>query len=86
MTKVGYTEIVNIMTPGAGVLVLERGHISHGLTQEPLPLSHESYIFVRPFIGHHYFINSLSDLCMGVEKKIFKEIMHFHFMTNMAKP
>ena len=29
MTKEGSTKIVNFMTPGAGVLVLERGHISH---------------------------------------------------------
>ena len=29
MTKKGSTKIVNFMTPGAGVLVLVRGHISH---------------------------------------------------------
>ena len=29
MTKEGSTKIVNIMTPGAGVLMLGRGHISH---------------------------------------------------------
>ena len=29
MTKEGYTKIVNFMTPGAGVLVLGRGHMSH---------------------------------------------------------
>ena len=29
MTKEGSTKIVNFMTPGAGVLVLEHGHISH---------------------------------------------------------
>ena len=29
MTKEGSTKIVNFMTPGAGVLVLGRGHISH---------------------------------------------------------
>ena len=28
-TKEGSTKIVNIMTPGAGVLMLGRGHISH---------------------------------------------------------
>ena len=34
------------------------------------------------------FINilSLSDLCPSVEKKIFKEVMHFHYMTYMATP
>ena len=29
MTMEGSTKIVNFMTSGAGVLVLERGHISH---------------------------------------------------------
>ena len=29
MIKEGSTKIVNFMTPGAGVLVLGRGHISH---------------------------------------------------------
>ena len=29
MTKEGSTKIVNFMNPGAGVLVLGRGHISH---------------------------------------------------------
>ena len=29
MTKEGSTKIVNFMTPGLGVLVLGRGHISH---------------------------------------------------------
>ena len=29
MTKEGSTKIVNFITPGTGVLVLGRGHISH---------------------------------------------------------
>ena len=29
MTKEGFTKIVNVMTPGAGVLVLGPCHISH---------------------------------------------------------
>ena len=29
MTKEGATKIVNFMTPGAGVLVLGHGHVSH---------------------------------------------------------
>ena len=28
-TKEGFTKFVNLMTPGAGVLMLGRGHISH---------------------------------------------------------
>ena len=41
------------------------------LAQEALPRGHESYNFGWPFIDHYYFIFSLSDLGMGVEKKIF---------------
>ena len=33
------------------------------------------------FLDHHYYIFNLSDLCLGIKKKIFKEIMHFHYMT-----
>ena len=47
---------------------------------------YEIYNFGKPFLGHHYYILSLSDPCPGVEKKIFKEIMHFYYMTYMATP
>ena len=50
------------------------------------PGGHEIYNFIRPFLGHFYFIVSLSDLCLGAEKKIFKEIIHFYYMTYMATP
>ena len=50
------------------------------------PGDHEIYNFGRPFLGHHYYIPSLSDLSLGVEKKIFKEIMYFHYMTYTATP
>ena len=29
MTKEGSIKIINFMTPGAGVLILRRGHVSH---------------------------------------------------------
>ena len=58
----------------------------HALAQEPLPRGHVIYNFGRLFRGHHYYILGLSDLCLGVEKKIFKEIMHFYRMTYMATP
>ena len=51
--------------------------------KNPCPGGHEIYNFVRPFLVHHYYILSLFDLCLGVEKKIFKEIMYFHNMTYM---
>ena len=41
----------------------------------PCPRGHEIYNFGGPFHGHHYYILSLSDLCLGVEKKILKRII-----------
>ena len=44
------------------------------LAQEPLPLGSRKLQFWYTqvyFLGHHYYILSLSDLCLGVEKKIF---------------
>ena len=45
------------------------------------PGGHEICNIGRPFLGHHYFILILSDLCLRVEKKFSKEIMHFQYMT-----
>ena len=42
------------------------------LLNNPCTGPHEIYNFSRPYIGHHYYILSLFDLCLGVEKKIFK--------------
>ena len=41
--------------------------------KNPCPGGHESYNFGRPFLGHHHYIYSLSDLCLGVKKKIFTQ-------------
>ena len=38
------------------------------------------------FLGHYYYTLSLIDLCLGVEKKIIQEKMHFHYMTYMTTP
>ena len=43
----------------------------HALALEPLPGGHRSYYFGRSFLGHYYYILSLSDLFLEVEKKIF---------------
>ena len=53
----------------------------HTLAQEPLPRGHEILNFDRLFPSHHYYILSLSDICMGVEKKIFKEIIDLVITT-----
>ena len=47
---------------------------------------YEIYNFGTLFLGHHYYTLSLFDLCVGVEKKIVKEIMQFQYMTCMTTP
>ena len=55
----------------------------HARGQDPLPREvNESCKFGRIFLGHHYYILSLSGLCLGVKTKFFfKGIMHFHYTT-----
>ena len=52
--------------------------------KNPCPTCHEIYNFGITFLGYHYYTLSLSESCLEVEKKIFKEIMHFHSMTYIA--
>ena len=54
--------------------------------KNPYPGGHEIYNFGRPFLGHHYYIFSLSDLCLGAKERNSKGIMHFHYMTFMVMP
>ena len=56
------------------------------LQKNPCPGGHEIYNFGRPVLGYRYYILGLSDLCLGVEKKIFKDLMHFHYRTLKATP
>ena len=56
------------------------------LHKNPCLRGHESYNFGRPFLDHHYYKLDMSDLCLGVEKKILKEMMHFHYMTYLVTP
>ena len=46
--------------------------------KNPCPRDHEVHNFGGTFLSHHYFILSLSDLCVGVERKISKEIHQFY--------
>ena len=45
----------------------------HALAQEPCPWDHEIYNFGRPFPSQHKLILGLSDQCLGVDKKMFKQ-------------
>ena len=54
--------------------------------KNPDPESWNLLNFGRPFLGHHFHTLGLSDPCQGVEKKIFKEIMHSSLWTNITKP
>ena len=48
---------------------------------------YEIYNFGRPFLCHHYFTLSLSEPCLWVEKKIFKEIHQFYtYYTKITSP
>ena len=47
----------------------------------PLDTGHDIYNFGRLFLGHHYYTLGLFGQCLGVEKKLFEETMHFHHMT-----
>ena len=51
------------------------------LTPNSCPGGYEIYNLGRPYLSHIDYILSLSDLCLGVKKKNFKGIMHFHYMT-----
>ena len=51
--------------------------------KKPYPGGLEIFYFDRPSLVHQFFI-LLSDLCSTVENKSFKEIKHFHYMTNTA--
>ena len=61
-------------------------YMAKPILQEPLPPGHEIYNLGRPILNHHFNILSLSDVCLGVKKKISYGITHFHFMTYMATP
>ena len=58
----------------------------------PNPITSTSALEVMKFtilqtlLGHHFYVLSLSVLGPGVEKKIFKEIMHLYYMANVATP
>ena len=41
------------------------------LLNNPCTGCHEIYNFSRPYIGHPNYINSLGDLCLGVEQNTF---------------
>ena len=56
-------------------------------TRTPAPRVIKFTIFVDPsLVIITTLLHTWSYLCLGVEKKSFKEIMHFHFMTYMATP
>ena len=52
----------------------------------PCPRRHVTYNLSRLFNSHQYNLLCLSDLCLWLEKKLSKEIMHFHYMAFMATP
>ena len=57
-----------------GEEILHFHYTANAQAQESLPI----YNFGRLSLHHHNYILNVSGLCLGVEKKNFKEIMHFH--------
>ena len=55
-----------------------------------LPRGPEIYSLAKPLLRLHYYYHyhtlTLPYLRLGVEKKSFKEKIHFHYMTHTAKP
>ena len=49
--------------------------------KNPCPRDYENNNINEPFLGHHYCILILSSLCLCVDKRILKKIMHFYYMT-----
>ena len=46
--------------------------------KNPCPGGHDIYNYGRPFLAYRYYNLSLSDLSLGVEKKVFfKKIIYF---------
>lgn len=43
---------------------------------------HEIKIFGKPFLGHHYYKLSYSDLWSGAEKKTLKKFINFTLSQN----
>ena len=43
-------------------------YLATPLYKNPCTGGHEIYNFGGQFLGNHYFIHSLSDVCLGVEK------------------
>ena len=62
------------------------GQYGPTLSQAPQPWRSWNLQFCRTLLGHHFYVLSLSVLGPGVEKKIFKEIMHLYYMANVATP
>ena len=47
---------------------------------KPCPGGHEIYNFGTLFLGHHNYKLRLSVLCLRVEWRILKDIMHVHYI------
>ena len=58
-------------------------HMGTPLKMNPCLRGHEIYNFCRPFLGHHITIFSLSDLCLGIEEKIFQNTNHAFSVYNL---
>ena len=54
--------------------------------ENPCPCDHENFNFGRPFEFLPHYYCSLSDLCLGVEKKIYREMHQFYTFCSQLCP
>ena len=47
----------------------------------PCPRGHEIFNLGRPYLGHHFYALNECELCLGVEKKIFKKYINFSLFS-----
>ena len=61
------------------MLYVDARHKNDIYLTTPHRWGHDIYNFGRPFLGHPYYILSLCEICQGVKKKDFTNIMQFQY-------
>ena len=78
--------ILYLSAPSPSVEILHVHYMTKPLHKNPCPGGHEIYNFGVDSSLVIITKLSLSDLCLSEEKKLLTDIMHFHYMTYLARP
>ena len=76
MTKEGFTKIINFMTPGAGVPLLERGENVIIIVKIPLPPSQPCLS-----LGRHWFSRGDNFQCYPLVQSIFNSVLQYRLRS-----